>query len=705
MSQEHEAQLSVPVGHRNTLTISIQAPVRGGIVVKVIGTILSILAFVGCNEPPPPPPPPPPPQPSEPAVAPADRDVASAVLDPYFFLIFDWAFSTSELGAASRDGFLDFRGKLLGSNESLPEAYKLTLVDYLLNMSSSPLAPIFAATLVDQSAEKILTDSVKGVVKTIPALDLLLMRHLGRESVALVEVFDFVPNLTWQSGELVGESHSSSGSDLSPEDARRIVWSMYFQQALKDANDGNLHRAHVLLADVLRTMNLVSRAQGGVDLGLQALFEQVVNDETIKSFTANLLEYVESQKDALVVSGEDAAVLKAAGHDDSAEFIRAALLAKFDLLVMPLIERAQDRAINGGFPVPSELAMLRLAIQRQIRVLKSGPVAESDDFYRSEAMKPGDPTAAALLGKLKAGSAGESLNKILKDLGEQHRPISQWYEEKIIAVKQHPLQLIDSELSSDRLSVGIPLSLQTSETFTRGETVLDFVINHPTLAQEVAEWYGGAEPSPAIQTGAGHFLLGWYWLELNRPSLARQAWVAGARQCLESVGSDGSSATAMRGLTGLATEMNAFRLLVAASFIGEAPPGVIIDRANSYEAEIRALTVNWMQSWVSAGHQAVQARAIIDAMFASGIGPESLGSPSGVSERYPFFEYRFGGGVVPDVVVDEAVAAEVFDNNGRLIPGDNPGDNQKYQKLNAFLHKFRLPSEFSADAKKRFAEK
>ena len=444
---------------------------------------------------------------------------------------------------------------------------------------------------------------------------------------------------------------------------------------------------------------------------IEALFTEVVNQSNLDRFTAALSRYVEEQADALVVSGENASVLKAAGLRDGAEFIRAALLAKYQLLVMPLIAKAQQRARNAGYRSPESLAGFQKQIGRHVATLRGS--GDSEKQYLQQAVDAADGDYAAVLDRFRGmwgGNSEASLDKTLDDLRKLSRPVQSWYEEKRIAAIHCPLQFVSAGLTSAELSIGLPLEYDETERKFKDTNVLDFVaarqrLPEDTLGEDVKMWCGDASgASPLVRNGLGHFMLGWYWLEAGKPRFARQAWIDGARALLESpevLDEQGGNA----GITGLLHQVNAYRLLVAASFITAAPPGVIIDRTNTYETEVRANATDWISTWTLSGYPEKEAKRVIDSMF--GVAGNSLLSDASrqQSERYPFFDYRFRSGSVPDVLVDEAVSAKVFNSDGLFYVDESASPPEpRYKRISELFRGFVLPVEFSDGAKRRWKQ-
>ena len=680
-----------------------------------LACVLGAAAIAGCSEPPPPPPPPPPstaarPAPSAPAAPPAtkfaDVDTAAKVLVPYFYLMFDWGFSPSEVPSdvmsQGRRPVLDTRTPFLrdGDNLKMPDGVS----DEVLKSEWSERSRIRALV-------------------TTPTLEDLLSKQIGN-GPALYQAFRFIPSVYGGSATAFQSVFDQFVNNVKPSDfylndscgmssreAGRAILAIYVAQALADADAGNLHRAHVILSDTLRIMSMGQGSTTKAGDSIEALFTEVVNQSNLDRFTAALSRYVEEQADALVVSGENASVLKAAGLRDGAEFIRAALLAKYQLLVMPLIAKAQQRARNAGYRSPESLAGFQKQIGRHVATLRGS--GDSEKQYLQQAVDAADGDYAAVLDRFRGmwgGNSEASLDKTLDDLRKLSRPVQSWYEEKQIAATHCPLQFVSAGLTSAELSIGLPLEYDETERKFKDTNVLDFVaarqrLPEDTLGEDVKMWCGDASgASPLVRNGLGHFMLGWYWLEAGKPRFARQAWIDGARALLESpevLDEQGGNA----GITGLLHQVNAYRLLVAASFITAAPPGVIIDRTNTYETEVRANATDWNSTWTLSGYPEKEATRVIDSMF--GVAGNSLLSDATrqQSERYPFFDYRFRSGSVPDVLVDEAVSAKVFNSDGLFYVDESASPPEpRYKRISELFRGFVLPVEFSEGAKRRLKQ-
>ena len=351
-----------------------------------LACLLGVAAIAGCSEPPPPPPAPAPAPPPAPTQKPAGVDTAAKVLVPYFYLMVDWGYSPSEVLSPDRLPVLDTRNST-GLGETTPNVE-----------SDGAMKPGWS----ERSRARALG--------TTPTLEDLLSKQIGN-GPALYQAFQVIP-LVYAS-----DSNLDMSIGMSTREAGRAILAIYVAQALADADAGNLHRAHVILSDTLRIMSMGQGSATKTGDSIEALFTEVVNQSNLDRFTAALSRYVEEQADALVVSGENASVLKAAGLRDGAEFIRAALLAKYELLVMPLIAKAQQRARNAGYRSPESLAGFQKQIGRHVATLRGS--GDSEKQYLQQAVVDAHVNYKAVQQRFRdmwGGNSDASLDKTLKEI-------------------------------------------------------------------------------------------------------------------------------------------------------------------------------------------------------------------------------------------------------------------------------------------------
>jgi hypothetical protein len=444
---------------------------------------------------------------------------------------------------------------------------------------------------------------------------------------------------------------------LTPRQARDAVLAIYVSQALEDADAGNMHRANVLLSDVLEE---VSDSQAGdfssLITGLRRLFQEVPDRERLQSFAQELDNYVGLAEESLLLQGEYAAVLHAAGLVDAAEFTRSKLLTQFNLVTLPLIDLAIARGESFSFPAPEQLHQTRRRLDSHAAALAANRSQAGRDRFRTEA-----------------------------DWGD---------------IEQSRAALLDAfAKDAELVAAGCPLRYDNDKqafALDNAKALAD-----PKRLQAVADWCGG-KPTEGIDDGTGHFLLGWHWLANDRPGFARAAFVAGAQELLDRAksiaietsvgGRETDSSTLTKALV---SQSNAYRLLTAAALIAASPPGAHVESHDSYLPQLELLLVAWKEAWLKGGLPQKPADRII-ARFAKTSEQQvrrlrdqadAKRSLPG-NDRYFFFDYRFRGNGVPDVVLAKASADELVEN--ARVP-----ELATTERFLEFVKGFQQPREFS----------
>jgi hypothetical protein len=143
------------------------------------------------------------------------------------------------------------------------------------------------------------------------------------------------------------------------------------------------------------------------------------------------------------------------------------------------------------------------------------------------------------------------------------------------------------------------------------------------------------------------------------------------------------------------SQLNAYRLLTAASLITVSPPGAHVDSRDSYLPQLEVLLLAWKQAWLKCGLPQKHADAAI-AGFARNtehyrrrLREQSRAiRMAGRGDRYFFFDYRFRNGDVPDIVVSKASADELVEN-------PRIGELAGTERFLEFVKGFQRPREFS----------
>jgi hypothetical protein len=441
--------------------------------------------------------------------------------------------------------------------------------------------------------------------------------------------------------------------------ARERLLAIYVVQALKDADDGNLHRAHVLLTDVLTEMN-EGQTQGMRSslAGLRRFFSEVPDEKRLQDFARQLDRYVRLQEENFLLYGEHAAILHAGGFTPAATFTREKLLTQFDLITRPLIDLAIARGESYAFRQPDQLRETRRRLAAHAEALRATGPAQRDDSFRTQAALKPEP-----------------------------RSIAEWME----ALGPH----------AELLAAATPTAYDVEQKDLIAPELWAVLRDRQRL-DVMADWSAGKPAAAVIADGSGAVLLAAQWLEQGRPELARTALVAGAEALLESSKTidagpsrgqdDGRREQVAAALVG---QLNAYRLLMAASLITTSPPGAHVDVRDSYLPQLEVLLLAWKQAWLKCGLPQKPADAAI-ARFARnseeqrrGLREQSGPGQMGIGpKRYYFFDYRFRTGDVPEVVVAQASADE-------LVEDPRIGELAGTERFLEFVKSFQKPREFS----------
>jgi hypothetical protein len=441
--------------------------------------------------------------------------------------------------------------------------------------------------------------------------------------------------------------------------AREILLAIYVLQAVADADDGNLHRAHVLLTDVLTEMNDVQADGMTASIaGLRRFFLEVPDEKRLRNVARQLDRYVRLQEENILLYGEHAAILQAGGFTAAADFTREKLLSQFDFVTLPLIDLAVAHGESYAFRQPEQLRETRRRLGAHAEALRATRPPQRDESFRTEAALKPAPSSATELTKKIGTHAG---------LLAAACPAAYDLENKEFVFPDLRTVFTDSQ----RLDAA-------------------------------AEWCSGKPPSAAIADGSGHLLLAAHWLELARPELARTAFVAGAEELLERV--NAINVESIRGdehgrreqlAEALTSQFNAYRLLMAASLITASPPGVHVDSRDSLLPQLEVLLLAWKQAWLKGGLPEKPADAAIARLARDSetqrrrMRERANADRIAVgNDRYFFFDYRFRTGDVPEIVVAKASADELVEN-------ERIGELAGTERFLEFVKSFQMPREFS----------
>lgn len=556
----------------------------------------------GCKKEPPPPPPPPAVPPPPPPPPPLTEPEVAARMRPLFFVLYERGFNPGTLSSPSRWAAGDGAGA-----------------------AALPLT-------VTKAAEE--------AAAITPPLTKLIRKECERAGIDPATVLKCANDLAQK---------------LPALQAREILLAIYVLQALRDADDGNLHRAHVLFTDALTEMNEgQSDGMTASIAGLRRLFLEVPDAKRLQAFAQQLDRYVQLQEQNILLYGEHAAILQAGGFTAAADFTRDKLLTQFDLVTLPLIDLAIARGESYAFRQPDQLRETRRRLGAHAEALRATRPPKPDDSFRAKA----------------------SLNTTPRRIAELMEVIGP---------------------HAEFLAAACPATyVPDKKEFSTPD--LWKILRDKDRLEATAASCAGQPAAPVITDGSGHLLLAAHWLEQGRPELARTAFVAGAEQLLERIKAiDQGSGPVNQdaGRQALVNQLNAYRLLTAASLITVSPPGAHVDSRDSYLPQLEVLLLAWKQAWLKGGLPQKPADAAI-AEFArsSEAQRRRVRELSGAdriamrNDRYFFFDYRFRHGDVPDIVVTKASKDELVEN-------PRIGELAATERFLEFLKSFQKPREFS----------
>jgi hypothetical protein len=685
-------------------------------------------------EAPPPPPPPPPPL--------SEEQVARA-FEPFFFVLFGNAFQPTDVEATSRMRWLNESARnildgvtasnraadLLAWQESSRDARAATpqLSDVISRMAESPDTSRRNTATWIRAWDAILWEVTLSRIGRLNASDLAVFEALSAGNQNLLPWLRITgPQVNSISDQAESYDPASYGADPGnsnsanqrtidePVSPLEAVLTMYLFQAIRDADTGNLHRAHVLFSDISAILDDDTVNSDREYLRNFALFFTEVPDAARYERTARLLErYMVRQEEQIILRGEHASALKAAGLTDAANFMRNSLLTRFNLVTLPMIDAAISRGESYGFRAPAQFESVRQRVLKLASDIRpsAGEFAE-DEFRRQAVLIPADPdyrdtmtrfetmwAAGGEQAELATDSAEGSVERVVNSLWASQRPFQDWLVEKSLCSRHAPLFLVKPPLDDQWLGLAVPHVADDTLSGSWRDVAARATDVQSNGVKALLEWCRGGSLDDEERDGTGYFLLAWFWRELDRPDLARQALLIGAQDLLlrarsgeiDQLRLDGNG-NRRKMFALLRHELNGYRLLAAAAQLADSPPGAVVSGRDSYVPEIDVLLSGWRQSWLKCGFQAEDADGAIDSIRSR---TQVSAKPRTVPDRYHFFDYRFAHGFVPDVVAEAAVEAQLFAPPDGIIKGG---------EMVRFINRYRRPRQLSPGARKRWAD-
>ena len=472
--------------------------------------------------------------------------------------------------------------------------------------------------------------------------------------------------------DISSESAASQGSGPAQEDLLGI----YLRQAIEDARNGNYHRSHVLFSDIAEERS--RERSGQLIAAIAGFFVAVPDREAVERFGDTLLEYVEEQEKNIVFIGEHAATMKAAGFDSVSEFERRELVTQLEEITIPMIRQAEARAESYGFTA-AKVTQHKERLESLLRPLKEslGDQAAVQGLVKKATDLPMSQEYVELFGGFEKslnadvaadGGKAESLARQVEKLWNSRRPMTPsvpeaaggWLAEKEICANSCKDFIVWPKLG---LEIGcicpVKWDAENKQIVDNEDEAFAELFSGEHVAR-VKEWCRKGEDSRTMaecRNGAFHYLLGWYFLECEDSVRARKAFIYGAKVLLDRL--ENIKLDAKRDDSQLVSEINAYRLLIAAAGINSAEPGSLAS-TSSYLAELRVLLKAWRQRWLLSGFPESQAETAIDNCNKAIDVLQKHARVRPELDRYFFLDYRFRHGAIPDVLVEDALRRRVF---------------------------------------------
>jgi hypothetical protein len=505
-------------------------------------------------------------------------------------------------------------------------------------------------------------------------------------------------------------------SNAAQDDPGRTVLAIYVNQGVRDRESGNLHRAHVLLSEASNLLAERRPKQADSLLETRQFFNEVPDGPRFERTAQELEKYMALQEERIALEGERAAVLVDAGLREAASFLRRQIAERLQLIILPMIERAVARGESYGFAPPSQLMKTKRRLDGLVSVLQERDAKTGIGDHREQAnavvasVKYEEALArfrktydASAVGEL---ISGQSLDGLVAELRSEYRPLASWLMEKQLALRNCPLYAVDPKVREALLQIATPLRCVDGAKglFTADRDVRTLWDEYVSEGEALTEWCRqDGDVGEVLSGGGAYFVLAWFWLEQERPGLARDAFLDGARQLLGNVARIDLDELRQRKqdneramVKALSDEVNAYRFLVAAAMISDAPAGAATRVRASYVPELQVLLRSWRQSWLKCGFSSLAADELCDRVERrSDEALYSMASRQSQKDRYFFPDYRFKYGGVPDVVVEKAVQENVLKSEMETV--DPIG---QAARVHSFFSDFKIPQSLSDNAKK-----
>ncbi|MGI9458608.1 MAG: hypothetical protein ACR2NF_01295, partial [Pirellulales bacterium] len=466
-----------------------------------------------------------------------------------------------------------------------------------------------------------------------------------------------------------------SASHLRRLQLKSCFESVVLKEAEASAQRGEIHKGNSLLSDMAQIVRTTPVSAQPV----KRFFDNVANEGSVDALKRNLDAYFRERLRGIIVSATHASILKRAGRDDAADFIRDAICFDIVTLLLPIVGQANKYAESYGFRPPeldqNTLESLRGLVNAMgfetslktrkkeiLEVLKEVETSRQHKQYLEKLAllikNQGDDTA-----DIEEDDESSSLDTLLRKISVTERSYAAWLLEKSLLYELLGHVPSMAGIDVQKILAFIPLTA-TDDSFE----IFQFDRLTKEECEKISEWtlndFDGGDIGK-LNKEQGHALLAWYLLETGKSGMSRSIAIIGAKEAINtSLGVN---------LYQLGSEINGLMLALSASSVTNVPPGARPADPNSLES-FGVLLDAWNKNWIRAGGEEEPANFVLDHVDrAKNRVQDELSEYSDLDRlrRYYFPDYQGKYGVIPQSFIEHvADKTELFQIGGGKTYGD-----------------------------------
>ena len=494
-------------------------------------------------------------------------------------------------------------------------------------------------------------------------------------------LFNYDSSYFWQTYRFTVEQQIDfrrlypSASQLRRLQLKSCFESVVLKEAEASAQRGEIHKGNSLLSDMAQIVRTTPVSAQNV----KRFFDNVANEGSVDALARNLDTYFKERLRGIIVSATHASILKRAGRDDAADFIRDAICFDIVTLLLPIVGQANRYAESYGFRPPELnqdiLEALRGLVNAMgfetsletrkkeiFEVLKEVGNSRQHKQYLEQLVllikNQGDDIA-----DIEEEDDSSSLDSLLRKISVTERSYASWLLEKSLLYELLGHVPSMAGIDAQKILAFMPLTA-TDNSFE----IFQFNRLTEKECEKISEWtlndFDGGDIG-RLNKEQGHALLAWYLLETGKSGMSRSIAIIGAKESI--------STSLGENLYQLCSEINGLMLALSASSVTNVPPGARPADPNSLES-FGVLLDAWNKNWIRAGGEEEPASFVLDHLDrAKNRVQDELREYSDLDRlrRYYFPDYQGKYGVIPQSFIEHvADKTELFQIGGGKTYGD-----------------------------------